>query len=435
MSNRSRKSVGFGRFNRLIQLVEMYSNWLPVLVFITSFVIIGLFITFLPSRYQNNESSDYRKYYLPVGRSIADGNGVRVANGSPAVRYPPGYPVIIAGTFLISDTFGVAHDSVVQVMNLVFASLSTTLLFVLARFFWGPGSSLLVALVWLFHPISLWSTKQPNSEIPFMSFFLASMLFFLIPFFRPNRAWAVYISCGILIGLSMLIRPAAIGMGFVMSFLIFRFLPDRRSRNRLLLVALVLIGNLAVVAPWQLWMNAHTHSSGLLSTGGPSSVVDGLTYAVNTKDYRQETSVPADVIKLQEEALAESNQLRTSYSAIADFLSDKVTESPMAVFKLFGLKVIRSWYGTDSTRYETVLSLVQVVFLLTVCVGAVKLWQHRSEEVLLLTTVCIFVLYFWGMTMMVLSIVRYMLPAIALLTLLIPGIWAGPVMYTKQAQD
>jgi lipopolysaccharide export LptBFGC system permease protein LptF len=116
-------------------------------------------------------------------------------------------------------------------------------------------------------------------------------------------------------------------------------------------------------------------------------------------------------------------------------LSDKVTESPMAVFKLFGLKVIRSWYGTDSTRYETVLSLVQVVFLLTVCVGAVKLWQHRSEDVLLLTTVCIFVLYFWGMTMMVLSIVRYMLPAIALLTLLIPGIWAGPVMYTKQAQD
>jgi hypothetical protein len=63
-----------------------------------------------------------------------------------------------------------------------------------------------------------------------------------------------------------------------------------------------------------------------------------------------------------------------------------------------------------------------VIFLLPVVAGAVVALRQPSPRLrLLLIVIASFTLYFWAMTILVLSIMRYMVPAMGLLFTLAPG--------------
>jgi hypothetical protein len=82
---------------------------------------------------------------------------------------------------------------------------------------------------------------------------------------------------------------------------------------------------------------------------------------------------------------------------------------------------VRSFYGTDSLRYELWLLAIQLPLLL-LSASALKLsyrWPEREPwRPLAFLTLAVLV-YFLAMTVLVLSILRYLVPAMALLFLLL----------------
>jgi hypothetical protein len=171
----------------------------------------------------------------------------------------------------------------------------------------------------------------------------------------------------------------------------------------------------------------------LLSSGGVPSIRDGLTYGVNAKGFRQVGGVPADVAELMNDIQAHYGELN-SLGDIAAIMGKELRVRPVAVVRLFLLKAVRSWYGTDSRRLETLLMLLQLIYL-TLILWATKIsWELGGKARKLTVSVWLIAFYFWGMTIMALSISRYMLPAMGLLFTLLPVIY-GPVRAKMKSME
>lgn len=407
---------------------------LAVAVFAGSVVITLAFWTVLPSSFRVTMDTDYAGFYEPVARSIAAGHGITDREGAPATRYPPGYPLLLSSAFWLAQNTSIPEAVAASALTLLCVGLASTSLFLLVRQVFGSGTAVAAAALWVTYPFVLWLTKEPMSEIPFM----ASLYLALCVFWRASHhqepLWPWYALVGALIGLSMLIRPIAMGLGVLLALLIV-FRGELAWRRRLAFGNMILLGNLAVVAPWELWVHSQTGRFVLLSSGGTPSVIDGLTYAVRGKGYRRGVAIPSDVRELIEDlsdrldstddgrrpgSLPGSDRQLSTLGDVVATLSAELRERPVAVLKLFGQKALRSWYGMDSARYEWASLLMQGLYMALVIWGGLIAWKQGGEPRQYVILVASLALYFCLMTTLVLSILRYMVPAMGLLITLIP---------------
>ena len=92
------------------------------------------------------------------------------------------------------------------------------------------------------------------------------------------------------------------------------------------------------------------------------------------------------------------------------------------MLQMFAIKAARAWYGTDSGVLDTWLLVFQVPIVALLWVGVYKSWRcgraARDAGVL----IAMIVLYFWAITTAALSIVRYMVPALALMVITLPAL-------------
>jgi len=198
-------------------LSERYSlRVVSVLVVIAAVVVNLVFWMVLPSPLASSESTDFASFYDPVARNLLNGKGLRLNDGSFAVIYPPGYPMVLAVVYGLGRSIHLEPDRAIAVFILCCNALTTLLLFRLSRSLWGTFSGLMTATLWIGCPIVLWQSKQPNSEIPWLPLVLGSLALFWRSHRLGDRRWPLYLVVGILIGLATLIRPIAIGMGVVL---------------------------------------------------------------------------------------------------------------------------------------------------------------------------------------------------------------------------
>jgi hypothetical protein len=223
---------------------------------------------------------------------------------------------------------------------------------------------------------------------------------------------------GVLAGIAMMIRPIAIGLGLLEASLLILLRHKRSMRQALALSVVVLVGNTTAVLPWELWLHSVTGRVIILSTGGQSAVRDGLTFAAG--EYGQHAkNVPEDVHSLMERILRASEQQR-SLAIISQVLWNEFFQRPIAVLKLMALKVSRSWFGTDTQRFEGTIKIIQAIYLTIAIASTIICWRLAGRLRTLAIVAWAVVFYFWAMTSMAMSIVRYMVPSMALLFLLFP---------------
>jgi 4-amino-4-deoxy-L-arabinose transferase-like glycosyltransferase len=389
-------------------------------VFLVSMVITLLFWKILPADFLQSDSSDYTTYYEPVAHNILNGVGFFRLEGVPALSYPPGFPILLAGIFGLARTFGLPESLLYSAFVLLCMGLSSALIFLLSEKIWGIHGSWFSGLFFMTYPFVLGLTKQPNSERPFMVAFYASIYVFWLGLNAKNPGLLLGLS-GVLGGVAMLIRPIAVGMGLLL-FGLFLILDKKRPFILRFLLGLVLVlGNFLTVLPWEIWVYGQTGQGVLLSTGGVPSIRDGLTFAIESKNYRQEIEIPEDVANLQSELATEADSMK-SLGGIARTITKHFMEDPLAVVKLFLIKAARSWYGTDSARMETSILEIQLFYGVIILLASFSVWRNKTKPPGLFLLIWGFVFYFWLMTIMALSILRYMVPAIGLLFLLIPGL-------------
>ena len=400
-------------------LSKRLPTWSLGLVFGVTIVTALLFTSVLPASLRSNESSDYTSSYQPVAQNLLAGRGLVDGQNQVAIRYPPGYPFLLAATFALARPLGLADEAAASVLNLLGIGLTSTLLFCLTRTVWGLTPALLGIVVWITYPVALWLTKQPNSEIPFMVLFYAMLYLFYQSLQAHSHAWPGYLLVGVLAGCAALIRPIAVGVPLILCLILWLTSTHLKARTRLFLVGMLVVGNLMVMLPWEAWIYARTGNIVMLSTAGVAAMRDGLTFT-NPKGYREAVPVPTDVTEVIEHVTAKRRELQ-SLNDIVRVLQTEWQVNPLAVVKLLALKAARSWYATDSGRFESLILLVQLGYLALILRGSWMAWQQGGNTRGIMVGIWLLTLYFWAMTIMALSILRYMVPVLGLLVVLIPG--------------
>ena len=208
----------------------------------------------LPADYKVNESPDYTAFYYPVAERVVDGNGLTVPDGRVADRFPPGYPVFLAGVITVADATGLGRASLITAASLVLHALGCLLLFAFARAFVRPWAACLGALTWGLSPVALWLTKQPNSELVFTVVVLGALVL-VVPLLRPgSRAGVVRLTgVGALLGAAALIRPIAVGIVVPLA------------------VVYLLVHRTAGVRRWRPWIPAWPRTDSTFVTAKPAA--------------------------------------------------------------------------------------------------------------------------------------------------------------------
>lgn len=395
-----------------------------LLIFALAVGVTALFWVVLPAEFRENESTDYTLVYEPVARNILAGRGIVDDQGQLATRYPPGFSLLLAGVFGLAGITSVADTLAIHAFRFVCAGVSAALVYALARLVWSRNLSLLAAVAWMTYPFGLYLMKQPNSEVAFTPFLLAAVYLLWRAVLRsPRSGWRsgwLYLAAGIVAGGAMLIRPAALGLGAVLALSALLFVQRQGRAARLVLPALVLLGNLLVVAPWEMLVYAQTGEIIPLSSGGTVTIHDGLTFLAVPKDYRLEVPVAADVEALMWRFQERRPQME-SLGATAAVILEEARHDPVAMLKLGWIKLSRSWYGIDSRRFETPTIALQILYLGVILAGSVYAWRQKGNLRRFTAGMWLVVVYFWAMTVTVVPLLRYMLPAMGLLMALLPG--------------
>ena len=401
-------------------------------LFILAVAVAALFWSLLPAAYRENQSTDYTSSYEPVARAILAGRGITDTAGELSTRYPPGFSLLLAGTWGLGRAVGLSDAAALLALRLMCAGLSAVLLYALARLVWPMAAALLVGVVWACYPFFLWITKQPNSEVPFIPVFFAALFVFWLAVLRRPRTWPLYLAAGALAGAAMLIRPAAVGLGVVLAVLVLLLARSVPRRARLGLVGLLLAGNALVVAPWLGGVYAATGEIIPLSSGGTVTLKDGLTFLVVDKSYRQEVAVATDIAALQNEFQRRRPEMTSTGNLLAVVL-DEARQTPLAFARFAFIKAARSWYGVDSRTFEGPTLIVQAAYLLLIVWGSVAVFLSRFRAALdrpddvrrMVAGNWLIVAYFWAMTMTAVPLLRYMLPVMGPLFVALPAVYVS----------
>ena len=387
-------------------------------VFLASFSIQLTFWLALPASMRIPESTDYVGVYRVTAHNLMDGRGLVSRTGEPATHFPPGYPLLLRGVFGAARAFGVEESAAVRLFEMLCAATAALLVHRIALRLWRPLPAALVALAWITYLPAIWTTHQLGSEPAYMVAWLASLLLVLAGLRdRPARIPLLF-AAGLALGCASLVRAQALGVGVVLFVLLLWGARGLTFRSRAALGAALLLGNLAVVLPWEVWAWNRLHRIIPISTSGPATVLHGLVFAVNDPDPEGGAPPPA-IVELME-ALRARKQEFLAPGGTLEVLREELGSRPVVAAELYAWKAARSWYGTDGRGHERPLLLLQGIYVALFAAAGVLACRGGGARRRVALSIALLIGYYWGMTTLVLSIARYMLPAMPLGCLLLP---------------
>ena len=399
--------------NSFLSKIRNRDYLIYIIVFFCSVLVTSLFLMLLPASFSANQSSDFTSAYEPLARNMLLGKGYTVDGSNFFTFYPPGFPLLIAGQFWIARVFSLQESFVNAASNVFLVASTVTVFFHVVRKLTNRLVALIAAILLMTYPFLLWLTKQPNSEIPFIAVLFLSFSALLSACLGQKKSKLWFLLSGLLLGLAMLIRPIAVFFPIAFIISIFLLLDRTPKKVKLVTSLIFLSGVLLAVLPWEIQVFNKTGKVVLISENSSIALRGGLVFAVADKDYKQPVPVPKDVEALMMEIKNDYHSFLDRRTIIS-FFREKLVESPGTVFKLFGIKALRSWYATDSQSYETFILLAQIPYIGMIVAGSIIAWRKQGIFQKIMIVIWLITLINWGMTILVTSTLRYMVPVICL---------------------
>ena len=238
---------------RVIEVLNMtsYANTrlAILLICIASILLPIVVLAALPYRLRENYDGDFHAFYEPVAQNLLDGKGLVTPKNEFASRWPPGYPLILAGVFALGRGLGVGEAVAVQAFSILSSTLAAVLIYLVARGPFGTRVALLAALLWVTYPHNSWLTVQRLSEQPFLVVLLVIVFALLEALESQRPRHGLGFSIGVLVGIAALIRPIALALGAPLILMPWLARTGWTSRGRLIFCWWLLLGNLVALAP------------------------------------------------------------------------------------------------------------------------------------------------------------------------------------------
>jgi 4-amino-4-deoxy-L-arabinose transferase-like glycosyltransferase len=294
----------------------------------------------------------------------------------------------------------------VVALNLALSAAAAAIVYGLGVTIFGARAGLFGGLLWATYPFNLWLVKQPNSEIPFLVLFVAAWLL-LARALENKRVWGG-IAAGLVMGGAALVRPAVLFLPALFAVLL--LIRARGGAGRGRLGVLFLAAFLAAIAPWVIAASVGAGRFILMSDGGLPSVVDGATFGVRKNATPLRPDLDPEITALMARLRAREAAL-VSTPAVVRAFAGEARRDPRAFGKLAALKAARAWYGTQAIRHERIILAVQLAYLVLGAAGLAWAAFRRRAPGRQLGVLVAIIGYFYVVTIMVVPLLRYMIPA------------------------
>lgn len=359
--------------------------------------------------------------------------------------WPPGFGYYLAGKWLLMQALGLPYwmsKVVVDVWLVVasgVASVELGRLLTRNRFLAACSGLGLVAA-----PIFLLASAEGLAVMLFQPIFLASLILLVRAVQPPEgspgaggpisglRPWILTALAGAVLGLACLVRANPQFLIFALAPWIFLVqggttgsspkappVPPGTGRRLLRTGALVVVFLLAqslATAPWQ------SHQRRLGTTGVTSQVFTApvFFYAFVDGFARHPGNRVSDWVR------EHRDELPLTLDTVVELNTRWLREDPAALARLYALKSVRTWYLSDSGRWDGAILGLHLPWWLGAVLG-LGLWLGRRRSrsagragpgidpawIFLVLTV----LYMWGVSALVSGLARYMAPVYGLLGL------------------
>jgi hypothetical protein len=341
-----------------------------------------------------------------------------VDNGQVLNRYAPGYPLFLYSSVIVSKYLHLDLYYCLVFMAALCIAISSVLIGDIAYLLYKSDILAIIAgLLFTTHPYVLQGLTKVMSETPFMTFLYLSLLVYFIFLIKKPANFIYPALTGFLLGIAMLIRPIGLFLPIVIAICTLFYLKNTGWTKRLLISSVVIISSIVAILPWQIYNYKHGERI-LLSSDEVGSITDGVSF--NNHPGKELLKLPADVDSLSMRLSTSGARTRPDFFKLA---YQEFTEQPATMLKLISIKAARSWYGVfrQDTKKERVKLIILGIYASLTLLGLTRIRFDQAAKIIGITSL-ILVLYFWGMTILVVSMVRYMYPIFGLIVIFIPAL-------------
>ena len=241
-----------------------------------------------------------------------------------------------------------------------------------------------------------------------------------------------------------MIKPVGMGIPVIVIVVIMILHRGRSWQERIKFSTAIVSGVLVLVIPWSAFV--YTNSGKVIfltdSIVLRNSLINGVTFATRGEEYREKLTPHPRVLRFMEtielelkstedeilqEKTVTGRQLRDQIEVgqVLDVIIKVSLEDPLGALYLLGTKVVRSWYGTDSHKLENYAIGIQLVYISMISLSFVGIIKKSLVHKEILFIVLALILYYWAMSVLFEPLVRYLIPALGVLLILLPGLWAS----------
>ncbi len=336
-------------------------------------------------------------YYSPLAVNLLHGNGYSVS-GQFVTVYPPGFPLFLALIYKITGYAG-TENAVYPWAAALLQAFSCGFIYLCARLYLLERTAVTAALLLACYPffMLLGVTEYVWTAMPlFLSLFFSASFFYLKT--RLKKTGFLLIFSGLLFGAASLVWPGGSYLWAVMAILglSFQFQPLKKT----LWIAVFTGAFWVLPAFWHGYVMKATGKSVWFSENLVGSMKDGLIRHEGSKLRNFETAKDG-------ERLNQAGYFKTSGDFIR-FYFEELQTKPNETIRFILFKLFRPWYATDSEKHEPWIFLIQIPYLFLGFWGAVYAIRQRPFLTVFSGMV---IVYFWLVSFSVLSILRYMMPA------------------------
>ncbi|MBI2870182.1 MAG: glycosyltransferase family 39 protein [Candidatus Omnitrophica bacterium] len=292
--------------------------------------------------------------YVMLAKNILKGAGLTFDGVSPTAGVAPGFPVFLAGLFLI----GIQSPVAIALVNSLMGGMTCVLVAALGTRLGGRTVGLASGYIAAFYPHLLFWTPYVLTETPFILAIVWALHLLLRFIEHPSAGRAIL--CGLVLGCAALVRPIALPfLIFATPWLAWQF---RRSGDRLRWVAILAVTASLPLGAWavrnSLVMGApivtSTNAGGDFYMGNSPGATGGSRGYVDRKDF-DPYPVPPGLSEVEVNSLFWRESLK--------FLR----EHPGAVPRLFVRKQMNMWRPTYERASLRNWLILGGSYILTMC--------------------------------------------------------------------